>query len=207
MRYEDLQTEPRGFVFYPIRGPEGSGAIGTNVSLALRTAGSPEAVAQPARAAVWSIDPNVPLTHVLTLEQMVRDAMAPMAFSMSLLLVASALAVLLGAVGTYGVVSYAVSQRTQEIGVRMALGALRSQVRGMVLKDGLETALVGLGAGLIAAFALTRTLSSLLFAVSPLDPWSFSLAPLILLAVAIVSSLLPAERAAKVSPLAALRHE
>jgi ABC-type antimicrobial peptide transport system permease subunit len=154
---------------------------------------------------VWSIDPNVPITHVLTLEELVRDSRAPMAFSMSLLLVASALAVLLGAVGTYGVVSYVVSQRTQEIGVRMALGALRSQVRTMILRDGLETALPGLLLGLLAAFALTRTMSSLLFSVSPLDLWSFVLAPLLLLAVAVASSLLPAERAAKVNPLTALR--
>jgi ABC-type antimicrobial peptide transport system permease subunit len=130
-----------------------------------------------------------------------------MAFSMSLLLVASALAVLLGAVGTYGVVSYVVSQRTQEIGVRMALGALRGQVRTMILRDGLETALPGLLIGLLAAFALTRTMSSLLYSVSSLDPRSFVLAPLLLLAVAVASSLLPAERAAKVNPLTALRRE
>jgi ABC-type antimicrobial peptide transport system permease subunit len=130
-----------------------------------------------------------------------------MAFSMSLLLVASALAVLLGAIGTYGVVSYVVSQRTQEIGVRMALGALRSQMRTMILRDGLETALPGLLIGLLAAFALTRTMSSLLYAVSPLDPPIFVLAPLLLLGVAVASSLLPAERAAKVNPLTALRRE
>ena len=130
-----------------------------------------------------------------------------MAFSMSPLLVASALAVLLDAVGTCGVVSYVVSQRTQEIGVRMALGALRSQVRSMILRDGLQTALPGLLIGLLAAFALTRTMSSLLYSVSPLDPLSFILAPLLLLAVAVASSLLPAERAAKVNPLTALSRE
>ncbi|HEY7698715.1 MAG TPA: FtsX-like permease family protein, partial [Vicinamibacteria bacterium] len=207
LRFEDLQTEPRGMVFYPILGPEGSGGFGTNVSFVLRTAGTPESIAQPARSAVWSVDPNVPITQVLTLEQLVRDSRAPMAFSMSLLLVASALAVLLGAVGTYGVVSYVVSQRTQEIGVRMALGALPSQMRERILRDGLETALAGLLIGLLGAFALTRTLSSLLYSVSPLDPWSFILAPLLLLGVAVASSLLPAERAAKVSPIVALRRD
>ena len=207
LRFEDLQTEPRGMVFYPILGPEGSDGFGTNLSFVLRTADSPESVAQPARSAVWSVDPNVPITHVMTLEDLVRDSRAPMAFSMSLLLVASALAVLLGAVGTYGVVSYVVSQRTQEIGVRMALGALRSHVRSMILRDGLLTAVPGLAIGLLAAFALTRTMSSLLYSVSPLDPLSFVLAPLLLLAVALASSLLPAERAAKVNPLTALRRE
>jgi predicted permease len=207
IRYEDLQTEPRATVFYPILGPEGSGGFGTNVSFVLRTADSTESVAEPARSAVWSIDPNVPITQVMTLEDLVRDARAPMAFSMSLLLIASALAVLLGAVGTYGVVSYVVSQRTQEIGVRMALGALRRQVRSMILKDGLLTAVPGLLLGLFAAFALTRTMASLLYSVSPLDPLTFVLAPLLLLAVAVASSLLPADRAAKVNPLTALRRE
>jgi predicted permease len=207
IRHESLQSEPIGMVFYPIRGPDGVNVLGTNVSLVIRTGSSPESLAEPARQAVWSIDPNVPITHVLTLEELVRESRAPMAFSMSLLLVASALAVLLGAVGTYGVVSYVVSQRTQEIGVRMALGALRSQVRAMILRDGLETALPGLLIGLLAAFALTRTMSSLLYSVSALDPWIFVLAPLLLLGVAVASSLLPAERAAKVNPLTALRRE
>jgi ABC-type antimicrobial peptide transport system permease subunit len=205
LRFEDLQTEPRGMVFYPILGRRESSGFGTNLSFVLRTSDSPESMAPPARSAVWSIDPNVPITHMLTLEELVRDARAPMAFSMSLLLVASALAVLLGAVGTYGVVSYVASQRTQEIGVRMALGAHRSQVRSMILRDGLTTAIPGLLIGLLGALALTRTMSSLLYSVSALDPWSFVLAPILLLAVAVVSSLLPAERAAKVNPLTALR--
>jgi predicted permease len=207
IRYEELQAEPRGTVFYPIQGPEGTGALGTNVCLVVRTEGSPESISEPVRSAVWSLDPNVPITHVLTLEDLVREARAPMAFSMSLLLIASVLAVLLGAFGTYGVVSYVVSQRTQEIGVRMALGALRSQVRSMILRDGLRTVLPGLALGLFAAFAVTRAMASLLYGVSPVDPWSFALAPLLLLLVAVVSSLLPAERASKVNPIVALRRE
>jgi ABC-type antimicrobial peptide transport system permease subunit len=110
-------------------------------------------------------------------------------------------------VGIYGVVSYVVSQRTQEIGVRMALGALRSQVRAMVLRDALHTVAPGVAVGLVSAFALTRTMSSILYSVSALDPWSFALAPLILLLVAVGASLLPAERASRVNPLAALRQE
>jgi ABC-type antimicrobial peptide transport system permease subunit len=196
-----------GMVFYPMRPPEGAGDIGGNVSLVIRTDAPPDSLADPARKAVWAIDPNVPITQVLTLEQLVRDARAPMAFSMSLLLVASALAVLLGAVGIYGVVSYVVTQRTQEIGVRMALGALRSQVRTMVLRDAFKTVVPGVVVGLLAAFALTRTMSSLLFSVSALDPWSFVLAPLLLLVVAAGASLLPAERASRVNPLTALRQE
>jgi putative ABC transport system permease protein len=207
IRHESLQAEPMGMVFYPMRPPEGAGDIGGNVSLVIRTDAPPDSLADPARKAVWAIDPNVPITQVLTLEQLVRDARAPMAFSMSLLLVASALAVLLGAVGIYGVVSYVVTQRTQEIGVRMALGALRSQVRTMVLRDAFKTVVPGVVVGLLAAFALTRTMSSLLFSVSALDPWSFVLAPLLLLVVAAGASLLPAERASRVNPLTALRQE
>ena len=207
IRHESLQSEPIGMVFYPILRPEGGGDIGGNVSLVIRTDGSPETLADPARESVWSIDPNVPITQVLTLEELVRDARAPMAFSMSLLLIASALAVLLGAVGIYGVVTYVVSQRTQEIGVRMALGALRSQVRSMILRDAIKTVAPGVAVGLLSAFALTRTMSSLLYGVSPLDPWSFVLAPVLLLVVAVASSLLPAERASKVNPLKALRQD
>jgi ABC-type antimicrobial peptide transport system permease subunit len=130
-----------------------------------------------------------------------------MVFSMALLLLASALAVLLGAVGTYGVVSFVVSQRTKEIGVRMSLGSVRGQVRWMVLGDGLRTALPGLVVGMLAAFGLTRFMASLLFSVSPLDPVSFAVAPILLLAVATISSLLPAERASRVNPIEALRQD
>jgi ABC-type antimicrobial peptide transport system permease subunit len=187
-------------------GPD-SGGIGTNVSLVIRTDADPESLADAARAATWAIDPNVPITHVLTLERIVEDSRAPMAFSMALLLLASALAVLLGAVGTYGVVSFVVSQRTKEIGVRMSLGALSGQVRRMVLRDGLRTALPGLAIGMAAAFGVTRFMASLLFGVSPLDPVSFTVAPILLLAVALIASFLPAARASRVNPIEALRQD
>lgn len=208
VHHESLQIEPRGTVYYPMRGPKGENVLGNNVCFVLRIGGDhPDALAAEARSTIWEIDPNVPITHVLTLEQIVEESRAEMAFSMSLLLLASVLAVLLGAVGTYGVISYVVTQRTQEIGLRMALGALRGQVRSMVLRDGLLTILPGLAIGLIAAFGVTRFMSSLLFSVSPLDPQSFLLAPALLLAIAVVSSLLPAERASRVNPLEALREE
>jgi predicted permease len=210
LRVEALEAEPRSMVFYPIRGPEGSECLRSNVSFVIRlrpNGGSPESISTPAREAVWSLDRNLPITQILTLEDLVREARAPAAFSTSLLLVASALALLLGSVGTYGVVSYLVSRRTQEIGVRMALGALRSQVRSMIVGDGLKIALPGLALGLLGAFALTRAMASILYAVSPLDPVSFGLAGLLLLGVAVLSSLLPAERASRVDPLLALRRE
>jgi predicted permease len=207
LHLEALDVEPRATTFYPMVGPDGSGGIGTNVSLVVRGDADPESLADAARAAVWALDPNVPITHVLPLERIVEDSRAPMVFSMALLLLASALAVLLGAVGTYGVVSFVVSQRTKEIGVRMSLGAVRGQVRRMVLGDGLRTALPGLVVGMLAAFGLTRFMASLLFSVSPLDPVSFAVAPILLLAVATISSLLPAERASRVNPIEALRQD
>jgi predicted permease len=203
---EALEADPRASTFYPMVGPD-SGGIGTNVSLVIRTDADPDSLADAARAAVWAIDPNVPITHVLTLERIVEDSRAPMAFSMALLLLASALAVLLGAVGTYGVVSFVVSQRTKEIGVRMSLGALSGQVRRMVLGDGLRTALPGLVVGMAAAFGVTRFMASLLFGVSPLDPVSFTVAPILLLAVALMASFLPASRASRVNPIEALRQD
>jgi predicted permease len=204
---ESLQAPVKNATYYPIKSPEGENVLGRNVALVLRTetGSAPDALAPSARTAVWELDPNVPITHVMTLDRLVSDSRAPMAFNMSLLLLASVLAVLLGAVGTYGVVSFVVSQRTQEIGVRMALGALRSQVRRMVLEDGLRTALPGVALGVLGAFAVTRFMASLLFAVSPVDPLSFLAAPVLLLLVALGSSLLPAERASRVNPIEALR--
>ncbi len=187
-------------------GPTDEGIRG-NLCLVVHAGVSPESLASAVRDAIWSVDPNVPITNIVSLEKLVADARASMAFSMVLLLFASLLAVVLGAIGTYGVVSFVVSQRTQEIGVRMALGALRSQVRSMVVRDGLRTVLPGLVLGLVVAFAFTRLMASLLFAVSPLDPVSFAIAPVLLLAVALIASLLPAERASRVSPLEALRQE
>jgi putative ABC transport system permease protein len=206
VHYEGLEIAPRESVYYPIAGPDRAG-FGANLCLVVHAGVSPESLAASVRDAVWAIDANVPITNVISLERLVADSRASMAFSMTLLLLASLLAVLLGAIGTYGVVSVVVSQRTQEIGVRMALGALRSQVRGMVVRDGLRTVLPGLALGLVASFGFTRLMASLLFAVSPLDPLSFALAPVLLLLVALGASLLPAERASRVSPLEALRQE
>jgi predicted permease len=207
VRHEGLAVEPRGETYYPLRDPEGNDSLGGSVSFVIRGGGSFDSLSAAARSAVWEIDPNVPITQVSTLEQLLVEDRAATAFSMSLLLLASVLAVVLGAVGTYGVVSFVVSQRTQEIGVRMALGAVRGQVRGMVLRDGLRTALPGIAIGVAAAFATTRLMTSLLFGVSPLDPLSFVLAPVFLLLIALGSTLLPAERASRVNPIEALRSE
>ena len=130
-----------------------------------------------------------------------------MAFAVSLLLIAATVALTLGAVGTFGVISYLVAQRTSEIGVRMAIGASSAQVRRMVLLEGLKVTLGGIVVGLLGAALVTRLLESQLFEVSPLDPLTFATVPAVLALVAIVACWLPAYRAAKLEPVIALRHE
>jgi putative ABC transport system permease protein len=159
------------------------------------------------REAVWSIDPKLPLAQVRTMEDVVERSMARVSFTMFLLAIGAVVALTLGAVGIYGVISYIVSQRTQEIGVRMALGAQRGEVSGMVLKEGLALALVGIGLGLAGALFVTRFMRALLFEVSTTDPAMFAAVPVLLAAVALLASYLPARRAAGVEPLEAIRYE
>jgi putative ABC transport system permease protein len=128
-------------------------------------------------------------------------------FSTMLLTTFGAIALLLAAIGVYGIISYGVTQRTQEIGIRLALGAQGNQVLGMMVRHGAALAAVGLGVGLVAALALTRLLSTLLFQVSPTDPPTFASGAIILSGVALLAVLLPARRAARVDPLVALRYE
>lgn len=130
-----------------------------------------------------------------------------MAFATLLLLVSSALAASIGAIGVYGVISFVVTQRTREIGIRMALGAQKQQVLGMVLRDGVGLVLPGLLLGVFGAFALTGLLKSLLYGVSPLDPLTFALVPVVFLALAVGSSLVPAERASRVEPAMVIRQQ
>ena len=159
------------------------------------------------RSAVWSVNPNLPLANVRTLEELLEDSMARTSFTLIMLGIASAVALVLGAVGIYGVISYSVSQRTREIGVRMALGAARRDVNRLVLEEGVPLILVGLALGLAAALGLTRLMSSLLFGVSPIDPVTFALVSVTLAAIALLASYLPARRAAGLDPTEALRWE
>ncbi len=159
------------------------------------------------RAAVWSVNPNLPLANVRTLQELLDDSMARTSFTLVMLGIASGVALVLGAVGIYGVISYSISQRTREIGVRMALGAARKDVNRLVLKEGVPLILAGLALGLVAALALTRLMSSLLFGVSPIDPVTFASVAAILAAIALAASYLPARRASGLDPTDALRWE
>jgi putative ABC transport system permease protein len=157
--------------------------------------------------AVWSVSPNLPLANVQLLQTILEESMARTSFTLVMLGIAAGVALLLGMVGVYGVISYSVSQRKREIGIRVALGAQPGAVRGMFVRSGLSLTLIGVAVGLAAATALTRFLSALLFGVTPLDPVTFVLVPLALGAAALLASVVPALRAAAVDPAETLRAE
>ena len=177
------------------------------MAFVVRTKTDPLSVSSAVRQAIWSIDKDLPFTEVQTMEQRLSQSFAGRRFHMILLGVFAGLALVLSLVGIYGVMSYAVAQRTREIGVRMALGAERLHVLRLVLGHGLVLTLIGVGLGLAGAFALTRFLASLLYGVGPTDPVTFAIVPLLLIVVAILACYLPAQRATKVDPLVALRYE
>jgi ABC-type antimicrobial peptide transport system permease subunit len=160
-----------------------------------------------ARDAVWSVNPNLPLSRVRTLRENVDRSMARTSFTLIMLGLAAGVALFLGSVGIYGVISYVVSQRTREIGVRMAMGAETADVSRMVLKQALLLAGFGVGIGLVGAVGLTRLMSALLYGVSPMDPLTFGSVAVGLSLVALLASYLPARRAARVDPVVALRFE
>jgi len=176
-------------------------------TLVVRTSMNPTALAAAVQREVAALDKDQPVSDVRTLEDVVGEAVGPQRFAMLLLGAFAALALVLASVGIYGVMAYAVSQRTHEIGIRMALGARRANVLGMVVGEALLLALVGAGFGLAGALGLTRLLSSLLYNVKPSDPLTLALVSVILLGVSVFASYLPARRATRVDPIVALRYE
>jgi predicted permease len=176
-------------------------------SLAVRASVDPYSIVPSLRRAVWSIDPDQPITNVSTLDDVLAASMGARRFNMILLASLAALALGLALVGVYGVVAHAATQRTREIGIRVALGATRRDVVALVVRDGLGWALAGVVAGLAGASALTRLMTSLLFEVPPTDPLTFAAVALTMTAVALCAGCLPARRAASMNPTAALRAE
>jgi putative ABC transport system permease protein len=157
--------------------------------------------------AVWSINPNLPLANVRTLQDIYDASLARTSFTLVMLAIAGGMALLLGVAGIYGVMSYSASQRTREIGIRVALGAQARTVTGMFVSHGLMLAGIGIVIGLAAALGITRLMSSLLFQVSPVDPATYGMVSLVLIAAAALASYVPALRAAGIDPLEALRAE
>ena len=177
------------------------------VTLVVRSSSDPAAAATAVRAAVHSLDKNVPVSEVQTMERVVAESTSQSRFYVVLLGAFAVVAVLLAGVGIYGVMSYSVSRRAREIGIRMALGAERRQVMSLMIGQGMLAAWLGLAVGLLAALGLTRLLASLLYSVKPADPETFVIAAVALVFVAFAANYFPARRAAKVDPIMALRCE
>jgi putative ABC transport system permease protein len=180
-------------------------SVFSSMWILLRTPGDPMALANDVRQALREIDSTLPAAAMAPLATVIDDSIAQRRFSMLLLAVFAAVALFLAAVGLYGVVAYAVSQRTQEIGLRMAIGAQRSDVLRMVLGDGMKLAAVGVVFGLGTALALARYTESMLFGVTPLDAVSYAATAAVMLAVSALACYVPARRASAVDPLQALR--
>jgi ABC-type antimicrobial peptide transport system permease subunit len=157
--------------------------------------------------AVWSVESKLPVASVRTMQDIYDQSLSRASFTLVMLGIAGAMALVLGVIGIYGVISYAVSQRKREIGIRLALGAQQRELKKMFVVSGLTLAGTGAGIGLIAAIALTRLMKSLLFGISPLDPLTYIAVPGFLAAAAVLASYLPARRAAAVDPVEALKAE
>ena len=202
MKFKDLTSEWKPTAYLP----QAQVPIGS-LSIVARASGEPSSLARPLAEVVRSIDPDLPTYRVKTVEEYLTGTIAIPRFNTLLLGIFAGLALLLTAIGLYGVISYSVAQRTHEIGVRMALGAQPGEMMRLVVGEGVRLALFGVGTGPIAAFAFTRFLSSLLFGVTPTDPLSFGIVVVTLLAVVLLACYVPARRAMSVDPMVALRYE
>jgi putative ABC transport system permease protein len=197
-----LDSEAKPTVYWPT--PE---LTYSRMTFLVRTKSDPAALVPAIRRELRQMNPELPMASVATMEQLLGDSLARSRFTMSLLGVFAALALALTAVGIYGVISYTVAQRTHEIGIRMALGAQRASVLGLVLRQGVRLMIAGVGLGIVSALALTRLMSNLLYGVGAADPATFAAVVFTLLAVAFLASYLPARYATRVSPMIALRNQ
>jgi putative ABC transport system permease protein len=203
---QGLGIEPKAEMYLPYRQADGVLPV-FQLSIVLRTGGDPLLQASALRSALSEIDPNQPLVNVRTMEDNIATTVAQPRFRTWLIGIFAGLAVLLGAVGIYGVMSYSVTQRTNEIGIRVTLGAQPADVFRAVVGEGLRFALLGVGVGLAAALVLTRVLQSFLYGISATDPLTFASVTSLLVSVAVAASFFPARRATRVDPIIALRHE
>jgi predicted lysophospholipase L1 biosynthesis ABC-type transport system permease subunit len=208
---EGVDKKPPTSVYWPLfqnNFESEKESVRRGVSFVIRSprAGS-AAFMQEVQRSVWEINPDLPLADTNTVGVLYTKSMARTSFTLVMLCVAGSMALLLGIVGIYGVISYAVSQRTREIGIRMALGAQRETLTSMFVRQGLILTGIGVAFGLGGAFITMRLMSAILFNVSPMDPWTYSVTTLLVICIAWLACYLPSRRAALVNPVNALRSE
>jgi predicted permease len=208
-RDDGIDKPAASSVYFPLMNKDfgGDGLSSTrSAALIVRTGRVGEkGLLEEIQRAIWAVNPNLPLANVRTMQQIYEKSMARTSFTLVMLAIAGGMALLLGMIGLYGTISYAVAQRTREIGIRMAMGAQRRTLAGMFLRHGLLLTVIGIACGLAGAAAVTRAMTSLLFEVKPLDPLTFALAPIALIGAAALASILPALRATSIDPIEALR--
>lgn len=205
VRHYELQEPSRIEIYRPVLQAERS--WGFSPYLTVKTAGDPSALAQAVRREILAIDPDQPVRRVRTMTDVVNSQVATFSAMRAVLVIFGALALLLAAIGIYGVMSYSVAQREREIGIRMALGAEAGQVRWLMSKEGLQLALLGLAGGFVGALVVTRALQSLLFGVEPTELGTLFSVSGILAGVALLAAYVPAARATRIDPGVVLREE
>lgn len=212
VRENGVQEKTPQIVYWPsmmpgLYGPSTLDAVRTVTFVIRSDRAGTESFANQVRQAVWSVNPSLPVASVRTMQEVYDRSLSRTSFTLVMLAIAGAMALVLGIIGLYGVIAYGVSQRRREIGIRLALGAEPSELKKMFVRHGLTLALIGVAIGLGAAAGLMRLMKSLLFGISPLDPLTYAAVPIVLVAAAVLASYLPARRAAAVDPVAALKAE
>jgi predicted lysophospholipase L1 biosynthesis ABC-type transport system permease subunit len=212
VREKGVQEPAPEAVYWPpyaanIFGPSPVSAIRTMTFEIRSDRAGTQALLNEVRLAVWSVNSNLPIASVRTMQEVYEKSLARTSFTLVMLGIAGAMALALGIVGIYGVISYTVAQRQREIGIRLALGAQRGDVLQMILRQGAQMALVGVMIGVAGAFALTRLMTNLLFGVTAHDPITYAAVAALLFVVALLACYIPARRAMRVDPIVALRYE
>jgi predicted permease len=201
-KYKTLGENARPYIYQPLLQ-----SYASKMTLVVRTTGNPETLSAAVREQIQSLDPNLPVSQITTLSEQVAFALFPARLGAALLGAFGLLALRLAATGIYGVIAYSVSQRTQEFGIRMALGADGADVRRLVLREGLKVVLIGVTAGMALSLVAARLIAVYLYGVGANDPLTFVGVPALLTVVALLACYLPARRATKVDPMEALRCE